>query len=771
MEYGISQSKSGLSSENEIKVSIIVPVYNVENYLEKCLNSLVSQTLKDVEIICINDGSADRSLGILKKFSAKDRRIVLIDQKNQGVSRARNNGLAAAKGKYIAFVDSDDYVDERMCEETYALAQKTNADIVVFGGTVFTEFPTDDEYLNSAQRFFENNLNTKDAIYSNNSVIALCNENGSWPLIWNKLYKREVIRRTKGFNEELALGEDEEFLFSVFPVAEHIVYTRNKYYHYMRNRPSSATDLIVRNFEKRAESNLKMAQLVKDSWDKLGIIRTYEDEFLNRYIDLLFDSVNTVSYDPNFQKSYAQKVVMFFAENFPKFSSRMIENYYIKLQIYDKNRELEQLKAQIGSKQNEIYSLYNERDKVSAKVQAYEKVLDSLNGLSAYLQTGKKRRVPNRNKAEKVKKEKRKRSAFDHPIVSRIAGKSRFYKSIVDIYSMIYQNGFSAYERLKKQYGKDCVFISCAAAGIGDAYIVGSFINEWKLKHNVYHYMILLCGKPEIKMMESIFPDLAGHCVLITVQEHEWLRNFDRMCNEKTDFWFLHHFDYMQPQLQLTEKLQGYKNINMKDLYLWKMRLPIDTQYVAPPTDREKYADKINSIFKEHSLIKGKTVMIAPYSTCLGSLPDEFWSPITDELKSRGYTLCCNCAENQTELSGTVKMLLPFDMMIPFLEEAGAFIGFRSGLCDVISSARCKMIVVHSSQSDKWGDGTSLAYVGIKNMQLSDTVNEFVLYGDLSNSREIQKNILGAFSKGDNSKQKFDDSKPRKVKRSNERRK
>ena len=99
------------------KISIIVPVYNTEKFLEKCLNSLIKQTLKDIEIICINDGSIDNSLQILRKFANKDKRIQIINQTNSGLSIARNAGINKATGEYIGFVDSDDWVDLKLSAE------------------------------------------------------------------------------------------------------------------------------------------------------------------------------------------------------------------------------------------------------------------------------------------------------------------------------------------------------------------------------------------------------------------------------------------------------------------------------------------------------------------------------------------------------------------------------------------------------------------------------------------------------------------------------
>ena len=99
------------------KISVIVPIYNVEKYLEKCLGSIINQTYKNLEIICVNDGSTDNSLEILKKYSNQDSRIIIIDKKNGGLSSARNEGLKIATGEFIGFVDSDDYIESNTYEE------------------------------------------------------------------------------------------------------------------------------------------------------------------------------------------------------------------------------------------------------------------------------------------------------------------------------------------------------------------------------------------------------------------------------------------------------------------------------------------------------------------------------------------------------------------------------------------------------------------------------------------------------------------------------
>ena len=114
------------------KVSVILPVYNVSDYLRQCMDSIVGQTLKDIEIICVDDGSTDDSLAILKEYEAKDQRVKVIQQANAGAGAARNKGLEIATGEYLSFLDSDDFFEPDMLEKAWSKAHETRAQVVVF---------------------------------------------------------------------------------------------------------------------------------------------------------------------------------------------------------------------------------------------------------------------------------------------------------------------------------------------------------------------------------------------------------------------------------------------------------------------------------------------------------------------------------------------------------------------------------------------------------------------------------------------------------------
>lgn len=165
-----------------VKVSIIVPVYNVENYLDKCLDSLINQTLQDIEIIVINDGSTDNSQSIIDSYQDKYPKLIkVIRQPNQGISVARNKGLEQAKGQYIAFIDSDDYADKNMLQKAYDHIKKEQADIVVWN---YYEVNSSAEILKKQTIPNFKSCSLKDEptlLFSIN------------PAPWNKLYKKSLF--------------------------------------------------------------------------------------------------------------------------------------------------------------------------------------------------------------------------------------------------------------------------------------------------------------------------------------------------------------------------------------------------------------------------------------------------------------------------------------------------------------------------------------------------------------------------------------------------
>lgn len=226
------------------KVSIIVPVYKTEKYLRKCLDSLVNQTLKDIEIICVNDGSPDNSLDILKEYREKyDDKIVIVDKKNEGVYKARFSGVEVATGEYIAFVDSDDYVCEEYAKKLYEASKKLDADITVCA------FARMDMYTSHIYSREMNQYDGKIIDMSKNpeDIISI---NGA---PWNKLYKTSLLKKIKPTEVVPPIFEDMILALLIYLEANKIYFINDILYNYMVRSGSIMTS-IKKNQIKKTET-------------------------------------------------------------------------------------------------------------------------------------------------------------------------------------------------------------------------------------------------------------------------------------------------------------------------------------------------------------------------------------------------------------------------------------------------------------------------------------------------------------------------------------
>lgn len=211
-----------MSNTSQYAISVIIPIYNVEKYLPRCLDSVLAQSFKDLQIICVNDGSKDDSLNILNDYAQKDDRILIISQENKGLSGARNTGLDAAKGKYIFFLDADDYLHPQALETFYNIALKTDSPIVI--SNTFARHGKDKI---SMAKFDINNIN-----YSicSNPLIDLYAHRFVSAIVWNKLYKKEVIQNFR-FIEGIYY-EDWPFTACLFSQLDNFAICKEKLYIY-----------------------------------------------------------------------------------------------------------------------------------------------------------------------------------------------------------------------------------------------------------------------------------------------------------------------------------------------------------------------------------------------------------------------------------------------------------------------------------------------------------------------------------------------------------
>lgn len=216
------------------KISVVIPVYNLENYIERTLNSVCSQTYKNLEIIVVDDGSTDNSLHVIREYAKTDERIICISQENGGVTSARLNGISNAIGEWIGFVDGDDEIDEDMFEFLINNANKYDADISHCGyKMVFDDGRTN--YFYNTKQIIEQN--------TEKGLKDLLDGNPIEPGLWNKLYKREVVEKANlNTNMDLSLKINEDLLmnFLLFQQSRKSVFADECKYSYIVRRGSAS---------------------------------------------------------------------------------------------------------------------------------------------------------------------------------------------------------------------------------------------------------------------------------------------------------------------------------------------------------------------------------------------------------------------------------------------------------------------------------------------------------------------------------------------------
>lgn len=224
----------------QTQISIIVPVYNVEQYLERCLDSLIKQTLKEIEIICVEDVSSDNSSEILKRYAKLDSRIKLIfNQDNKGLSTCRNLGIDAASSPYIMFCDSDDQYELTMCEDMLTAIEKNNADVAVCGVNIIYE--NHGNCITSDSKYFSNNNLNGTYLVNANIINKVTNV-----VAWNKIYKTELLKQYKIYFPDGLLFESYPFWGEYISIAKKITFLSSKLYIYTRRAGSIMSSTVLK---------------------------------------------------------------------------------------------------------------------------------------------------------------------------------------------------------------------------------------------------------------------------------------------------------------------------------------------------------------------------------------------------------------------------------------------------------------------------------------------------------------------------------------------
>ncbi|MEE1156783.1 MAG: glycosyltransferase family 2 protein [Methanobrevibacter sp.] len=327
----------------DVKISVVLPVYNVANYLRKCLDSLVNQTFEDFEVICVNDGSTDLSLGILEGYALTDSRFKIISQENKGLSGARNTGIQHVRGEYVLFVDSDDWIEENALEELYKHVEGFDSDITMFKFRYFNEDTKEiSESQNSKLEIIPDSLITSNFNY--NDVLDILFKISHSP--FNKLYKTSFLRELDAKFLYGSYYEDLEFFYKVFLKAEKVS-VLPQYLYFYRIRDESISNIgdegsfdifNVLDYTKQTLIDSNIYRQVRNEWLMFIIVNLkfiylrldtqFKDQFLcemkEKYNDF---SLNEVVYSQNWHyedRAFHESILL--AENYKEF-----DLYYEKI--------------------------------------------------------------------------------------------------------------------------------------------------------------------------------------------------------------------------------------------------------------------------------------------------------------------------------------------------------------------------------------------------------------------------------------------------------
>ncbi len=330
------------------KVSVIIPIYNAEKYLVRCLNSAINQTLQDIEIIAVNDCSKDNSLEIIQNYTKKDTRIKVINNEtNKGEGATRNAGLKEAQGKYIVFLDSDDELDLKFCEKLYAKVQ-SNEDIIF--GNCLRKIENKEDYIDVNKLTVEND-----------NILYFCG------YLWTNAYKKELLDKFSiKFTPNVPLAADLLFINNVLEHAKTFSYAKNAIYIYHRRLDSMNGEVLS---DEKINSGLFVFNKMLDNFNAISEIVKNKEGYEYYFNDAFFNCFNMTFKNDNKRKRVdcAKTLVNLYKKMIHKdLLIKNLKEKYPLLEIYLLNNESEKIIELFQLTKNE-FIVKNLRYKIGKK--------------------------------------------------------------------------------------------------------------------------------------------------------------------------------------------------------------------------------------------------------------------------------------------------------------------------------------------------------------------------------------------------------------------
>ncbi len=352
------------------KISVIIPIYNVEKYLRQCLDSIIDQTLEDIEIICIIDGSPDNSINIVKEYASIDNRIIVISQENKGLSASRNCGLKKAMGEYVYFMDSDDILDTQALEYLYKNANEYNLDLLCFDACCFSDDNGMDYIVKKNENYYIRQYDYP-VFCMGIEMFSMMSQNNEFRSgVWIQLYRRDYLLKYNFLFHEGVLHEDNSFSILSMVFANKCGYVHKSYFH-RRYRKDSIMTSAERFFNSYgyyiAYKDLENKQ------DMFNIFNTNQQEYIYKMMNrMLINSRNIYARISEKERSLYKKLEFHEQKNFEILVVKPAE---IKVQLNEKQRLLQQTYNEKSSINKKLQQTYEEKHERGIKIKELQKEL------------------------------------------------------------------------------------------------------------------------------------------------------------------------------------------------------------------------------------------------------------------------------------------------------------------------------------------------------------------------------------------------------------
>ena len=288
-------------------------------------------------------------------------------------------------------------------------------------------------------------------------------------------------------------------------------------------------------------------------------------------------------------------------------------------------------------------------------------------------------------------------------------------------YELVLKRGKQVYENLLSQY-RDFKLCPAPYEGTGDVYVADMILKKYAERNNIEKYFVPVVGGANKKI-----------CALFRIEsialKKREMANLIKFLSfvgfSQSEVLVLHHAPtQLSESIIILDKMRNYKELDFFSMYLSGVFASNDRTMTAQP-EFDRNPEAIDKLFTDNHLKKGKTVLIAPYNHTLPKIKTEFWVRLAEQLKAKGYTVCTNCGKQKEKpIKGTVPVFIPYSQIVPFLEEAGSIVAIRSGLCEIISSAKCRKVILYL-KGFQWNEKDNIDYFSLNRMGLCSDAEEY----------------------------------------------